>query len=285
MLLVLIRYLNLILFWNVTRLELTNDPLTRVGDYRFLGFSNYENAKKKFMKTIAFHMKDVSIATYFDSFHPAVFLINNKSGKKTFVNLGHMIVFPEKGFTALFFHPSEILETRRKETGRQAHYYGYSLFSEIYKKLAGNISGTEIGERVRKQGISFILKPVKDSNYLKIPYYLHFYLSLLIILILAAYYGRIFYISFFYFLELFLFFDFKKTLFTVPFSWLINLLDIDISETTTAIISAILVTIFVIGGFLGIFNIRKEESREYNLTAIGKGLIIFFLLLPFFLRF
>ena len=290
-LLLAIRFLNLILWWNVTRLELTHDhdPLAkaRVGDYRFQGLSGYEAARKKMMDAVALQrVREVTVISYFDFLHPAIFLIHSRSSNP-YVNLGRMSVYPDKGYTALYFHLSEILETRRKETGTHAAYFGRSLFPVLYETLAGTISGSRIGERTssKGQGISFILEPLEETAYLKIPYYLYFYLSLLAILILSAHYGSTFYISFFYYLGLFLLFDFKKALFTIPFQWLINLLGVNISQTLAAVISAGIVTLFVIGGFIGIFSSRQRDPVDYNLTVWGKGLIFFFLLLPLFLRF
>ena len=290
-LLLAIRFLNLILWWNVTRLELTHNTLTkaRVGDYSFMGLSGYEEARKKLKNSVTLQrVREVTVTSYFDLLHPAIFLIHSRSSK-TYVNLGRMSVYPDIGFTALFFHPGEILETRRKATGRHATYFGSSLFPVIYESLAGFISSGTIGEiaRGKERGISFIIKPIEETEYLKIPYYLYFYLSLLAILILISRYGNTFYISFFYYLGLFLLFDFKKALLIVPFQWLINLLGVNISQTWAVIISTGIVTIFVIGGFFGIYSSRKRSIDQlgYNLTVWGKGLIYFFLLLPLFLRF
>ncbi len=288
-----VRFLNLILWWNVTRLELTHDhdPLTkaRVGDYSFLGLSGNEAARKKLVNLVTLQrVREVTVTSYFDFLHPAVFLIHSRSNKP-YVNLGRMSVYPDKGFTALFFHPTEILETRRQKTGRYATYFGSSLFPALYEKLAGYISSNGMGEGAKDkgEGISFIVKPIEETEYLKIPYYFYFYLTLLAILILSAHYGSTFYISFFYYLGLFLLFDFKQVLFIVPFQWLINLLGNNISQTLAVIISASIVTLFVIGGFIGIFNSRKRNKDQvgYNLTVWGKGLIFFFLLLPLSLRF
>ncbi|MCP5104737.1 MAG: hypothetical protein GY950_15235 [bacterium] len=273
------RFINLTISWNMTRLELKSNPLTRTNSFHFLGLSGNDTAQKKLQNMLDLQIREVTVVSYFDLFHPAVFLMHSRS-KKPIVNVGIMSVYPEKGFTGVYFHPTEILETRRKETGSQAVYFGNSLFPALYKVLANRLSDNGGGG-----GIAFIMPPIEDANYLKIPYYAAFFLPLMAILILAAYYGRIFYISFFYYLGLFLLFDFKKALFTVPFSWLIDLLGLNISPAISAIISAALVSIFVLGGFIGIFHNRKQELGASPLTLWGKGLILFFLLLPIFLRF
>jgi hypothetical protein len=270
-------------------LELTHDPLTEAGksDYSFLGLSGSEAARKKLANLVTLHrVREITVISYFDFLHPAVFLIHSRSNKP-YVNLGRMSAYPYKGFTALFFHPTEILEIRRQKTSRYAVYFGSSLFPALYETLAGYISskGMEGGAEDKGLGISFILKSIEETRYLTIPYYIYFYLSLLAILILSSHYGSTFFISFFYYLGLFLLFDFKKVLFIVPFQWLLNLLGVNVSQTLALYISAGIVTIFVIVGFIGIFSSNRRDQADYNLTVWGKGLIIFFILLPLFLRF
>lgn len=280
-LLITLRFLNHMLYWNMAKLELKNSKTARIEDFSFLGFSSYKKAQKKLLDFSTIKINEKVIVSYYDLVHPAVFIINNR-GTKKFVNIGIMNVYPESGITTLFFHPTEIIESRRENAPAKASYYGTSLFPQLYKALAKQKSGAEKG-----RGISFILNPLEDAKYLKIPYMIYFYLPLLVILIMGANFRR-FLISFFYYLGMFLLFDFKKVFFTGPFSWLTNLIGINISHTVTAIISALILTIFLIIGFLGIFYNRKREAGEaagYYLTTWGKGLIVLFLLLPFVLRF
>jgi hypothetical protein len=202
-----------------------------------------------------------------------------------------MNVLPGKGFVDYFFHPTEILEVRSNETNRRAVYYGSSIFSPIYWKIASRLSSQGVGENAdtsAQQPISFIINRVEDADYLKIPYYVYFYFPLLLILILTAFYGKPFCITFFYYLGLFLLFDFRKVLFTIPFSWLINLLGLNISPTLAAVIAVGLAFLFILGGLSGVvyvINKRKEQMGNIQLTIWGKGLIVFFILLPLFLRF
>jgi len=160
-LLLAIRFLNLILWWNVTRLELTHDhdPLAkaRVGDYRFQGLSGYEAARKKMMDAVALQrVREVTVISYFDFLHPAIFLIHSRSSNP-YVNLGRMSVYPDKGYTALYFHLSEILGNPTK--GKPAHtplILGRSLFPVLYETLAGTISGSRIGERTSSKRAGYI---------------------------------------------------------------------------------------------------------------------------------
>lgn len=272
--------------WNISKLEISTNELTkeRLGYYTFLGLSNYETARTKLETAIGLQIKPFTVVSYFDLFHPAVFLIHSRSANAV-VFTGLMMTYPGKGFIDIYFHSAEIVETRKKDRGTQAFYYGNALFPNLYHKLAASLADSGIGEAPRRSGLSFILTQIEDSQYLKITYYAYFYLPLLIILILTAYYGKVFNMAFFYYAGLFLLFDFKRVLFTVPFSWLIDILHLELSSSTETIAAAVITSIFVIVAFTGMFSKKKKTGKEQALTVWGKGLIFFFILLPLGLRF
>ena len=93
-------------------------------------------------------------------------------------------------------------------------------------------------------------------------------------------YGAALLVSFFYYLGLILFFDYKRAFITVPFSWLLNWMKVDIPETLAPVISALLAALFVFAGTLGLFFLKQLKGR-----ATAKLWIVFFLLLPLCLRF
>lgn len=289
LMLVAARFINLTICWNAVKMELQGNQSIPLMNYRFLGLSAYETAQGKLTGLVNSQIREVTVVSYYDFFHPAVFLIHSRS-KTPLVNVGIMNVLPGKGFVDYFFHPTEILEVRSNEINRQAVYYGSAIFPAIYWNIARRLSGQGVGEKAgaSAQPISFIINRVEDADYLKIPYYVYFYFPLLLILILTAFYGKPFCISFFYYLGLFLLFDFRKVLFIVPFSWLINLLGLNISPTMAAVISVGWAVLFFLGGLSGVVYVitkRKENLGNIQLTIWGKGLIFFFLLLPLFLRF
>lgn len=276
-----VRFLNQMLWWNVTKWEIKSSQTGRIESFNFLGLANIEKAQKKLSYFSQTSIQEKTIVSYFDLVHPAVFIINNK-GAKSFVNIGMMNVYPEPGITTLSFYPSEIIETKRENSPAKALYFGHCLFPKLFETLAAHISGDGAGK-----GISFIFNPVEDSKYLKIPYMLYFFLPLLIIILLGAHYPK-FIISFFYYAGLFLLFDFKRVFFSVPFSWLTNLLGLEVSHLVSAIISALMLTVFIAAGFAGIFYKRRRDPMDYRgyyLTYWGRGLVIFFILLPLVLRF
>jgi hypothetical protein len=282
------RFINLTICWNAVKLELTGNQSITLANYRFLGLSDYETAQGRLTGLVNSQIREVTVVSYYDFFHSAVFLIHSRS-KNPLVNVGIMNVLPGKGFVDYFFHPTEIIEVRTDKVANRAVYYGSAVFPAIYWNIARRLSNEGVGEKAgaSAQPISFIVNRVEDADYLKIPYYVYFYFPLLLILILTSFYGKPFCISFFYYLGLFLLFDFRKALFTIPFSWLISLLGVNISPTVAAVISVGLAVLFFFGGLSGIIyviNKRKENLGNIQLTIWGKGLIVLFILLPLFLR-
>jgi hypothetical protein len=283
-LLMVVRLLNIVLLWNMTKLEIINNKMTRKADYRFFGLSNYDETKQKLANSPEVKFKDVMVYSYFDIFHPVVFLVHTK-GDKTFVNLGQMAIYPEPGITGVKLYLQEIIEVEDEKFGDRAIYYGQSLIPQIYEMLANTVYSKEVGEKQADQKISYVLKSVRDSKYLRIPYYIYFYAPLIFILFLGSYYGLVGYVSFFYYLEMFLLFNYKRVLFLIPFSWLINLFGLKISDGTAVFLSALITVIFVIIAFIGIFHKRQKGPNKPVLTIWCKAYCLFFLLLPLFLRF
>lgn len=278
-----VRFLNLVMWWNMTRLEVSSSSLTQVDNYQFIGYSDLKAAREKMDKFERLNPKAMTIVSYFDIWHPAVFLIRNNGGAG-FVHLGNMVFYPLPGFSALLIRPSEVIEMHRPKSPIQAVYFGESLFPGIYERYASTIAGG-VGESGKGAGMSFVVKPMKDSRYMKIPYYVYFYLPLLLILVLGNTYGNVFYISFFYYVELFLLYDFRRVLFTIPFSWLLNLMDLKPSQTVTTIIAIVIAFVFLVMSFIGLFSIRKKELHEKVINIWGKAFIFIFLMLPIVLRF
>ncbi|MCU0289149.1 MAG: hypothetical protein MUF15_22490 [Acidobacteria bacterium] len=291
------RLINQTVWWNMIKLEIKNNPATAVTNYSFLGLSGYNVARDRLTGMINQKIREVTIVSYFDFIHPAVFLVHSRS-RNALVNMGILNLLPGKGFIDCFFFPSEIIKVRATQddrTNTEVIYYGASLFPQLYWSLARRIekAATMADPVVQQtdsssQSTSFLLNPIEKATYLKIPYYFHFYFPLLLILILTAFYGKAFCIAFFYYLELFLLFDFRKVMFTVPFSWFIDLTGMNISPTAATVLAAALTFVFTICAFAGISHINKKRKEKFGfvqLTAWGKGLIFFFILLPWVIRF
>ena len=81
LLLVFVRFLNLTFVWNMTKLELKKSQLLSAENFSFLGLTGFKSAKNKFADDAYFKHKKIIIASYYDLFHPAVFLVYNKGGE------------------------------------------------------------------------------------------------------------------------------------------------------------------------------------------------------------
>ncbi len=273
-----------LLTWNTAKWEIQEDKYANKRNYMFLGFSNHPSALETMKNEMRLRPRALLTVSYYNLLHPNVFIINNNMERKdrAFVNLGTMSVHVAKGVLSHFFYNSQVLETRGKKGGT-AMFYGDALFPVIYRSAAAYISGGGSGNA--GGGISFIRKSPADSGTLRIPYYAYFYLALVLILWGVAYFGRVFFIACFYYLGVFLLFDFRTVLFTAPFHWLINLLGLEVTSGVAAIGAAVVTALFVLLGFTGIFSAHKDIPVEQAMTPWGKGFIWFFLLLPLVLRF
>ncbi|MCP4218697.1 MAG: hypothetical protein GY765_28955 [bacterium] len=286
LMLVAARFLNLGMHWQTSRMQVEQDPLTANTmssiDYHFEGLAGYNAVMKKYFdpkRTPS--KKPIIVASYFDPAHQEAFIINNK-GASIFVNLGKLTVYAKKGITSIHLYPTEIMEIWEPKQKAVVMYYGSTLFPAIYHKFA-EYTAERDGGKVGK--VSLIRNKVIETFYLQIPYYIYFYFPLISILVLISRYGGTFCIAFFYYLEIYLLFDYKMVIFSVPFSWLLKPLGLEISHQIIALIAILLVIIFVVLGFVGVFTRRKDQPVEMTFTVWAKGFLIFFLLLPFFLRF
>jgi hypothetical protein len=128
--------------------------------------------------------------------------------------------------------------------------------------------------------ISFIMKTMEKTGYLDIPYLIYFYLPLVLIFVFSSFYSRAVFTSFFFYTGLFLLFDFKTVLFRVPFSWLTQLFNIKDTTPVEGIGAVMVAVLFTLLGIYGLFNWknRRDIFKE-------KLIVLFFILLPIFLRF
>ncbi|NIM18454.1 MAG: hypothetical protein GTO45_41270 [Candidatus Aminicenantes bacterium] len=278
-LLVVFRFVNLTLWWFMGKLELKNlvyQPakmlmLTKNIHYTFLDFSNYKKAEKKCREFAQKRPGDntIHVAAYFNLLHPGIFLIQNNNGN-SFVDLGRIIVTTAPGFSTFTLYLSDFIEKRYNHKVARKHLGTSLLLSTLLPHKQ-----QDPGNR-----ITFILKPSEKLKYLDIPYLLYFYLPLVLILIFSHMYSRAVFLSFFYYSFLFLLFDFRAVLFTVPFNWVMESFDLvpsGLVETWGAIVVALLFTLL---GIIGIFSWKKQQNIFKE-----RLIVLFFLLLPLFLRF
>jgi len=192
------------------------------------------------------------------------------------VDLGKAVVSVSGGQSSYTVHLSDFI---RKEKGGKT-FWGHLGTSFLLNMFTGTSPEITVTTDKAPEGLSYYAKTVNNSTYLKIPYLIYFYLPLLLIMIMAFFNSPAILTSFFYYVGLFLLFDFRRDLFATPLSWLMDLLNLEIGGYTDLIGSLVVVTLFVLLGVLGLINWKKvREPFQERLT------IMFFLLLPLFLRF
>lgn len=269
LLLVVFRFINLTMWWFMTHLELTSKPPDKQVRYTSLHLSSHEKAKEKCLElSQRYPAVNVTVVSYFNLLHPGVFLVHNKA-KYAAVDLGRMVIPLGPGLFTFRMHLTDIIEKQWNQTVKQTRFTTSILLSLFIKE-----------DPAASKDISFILKPIEKAGYLDIPYLIYFYLPLVLILIFSSFYSRAVFTSFFYYSGLFLLFDFKTVLFRVPFSWLtqlFNIKDITPVEGVGAVVVAVLFTLL---GIYGLFNWKKRRDIFKE-----KLMVLFFILLPIFLRF
>lgn len=269
LLLVVFRFINLTMWWFMTHLELIDKRPDKQVKYTSLHLSGHERAKEKCLElSQSYPAASVAVVSYFNLLHPGVFLVHNKAKHST-VDLGRMVIPLGPGLFTFRMHLTDIIEKQRDKTVQRTRFASSILLSFFIKK-----------DPAAGKDISFILKSIEKTGYLDIPYLIYFYLPLVLILIFSSFYSRAVFTSFFYYPGLFLLFDFKAVLFSVPFSWLTRLFNIK-DITPVEGIGAVVVT--VLFTLLGIYGLLNWKNRRDILKE--KLMVFFFILLPLFLRF
>lgn len=269
LLLVVFRFINLTGWWLVTHMELNRKFTSRDVKYTALHFSNYNKAQEKNRElSQKYPAAAVTVVSYFNLLHPAVFVIQNKA-KFSAVDLGRITVTLGPGRFTFKIYLADVIEKQWNHNTQRTRF-GTSILPVFSAKKASQAG----------QDVAFILKPLKKSMYLDIPYLMYFYLPLALILFFSFFYTRAVFTSFFYYTGLFLLFDFKDLLFTVPFNWFTQLFNIKDTASFEGVAAGVLVLLFTILGFVGIF--KWKEMRD---IFKEKLIVLFFILLPIFLRF
>lgn len=276
-LLLVAHFLNLFLHWTVTRLELAQGPVFMSPEYTMLGFALFKRDEIDAVGYFRNSSQSTRVFGYFDFFHPLVFSVWNKNDQ-AFVDLGPVIVALPAGFSRITFFPAALffLEHEKRVALRS---FNASPGGALWRKML-NKTLVASGPAAESLPVSFVVKELEKTRFLKIPYLVYFYLPLLIIALSAFLYGWGQLTALFYFAGLFFLFDFRKVLVTVPFDWLFNLLRWEPGAGVIELIGAVIAVLFVLAAAFGLWHLKKEEQ-----TIRGKRVILFFVLLPLFLFF
>ena len=232
----------------------------------------------QFKKDVYFKHKKIVILSYYDILHPGIFLVYNR-GPSTFLDLGRLLIQVAPGQSVITLYPTDIYRIQ-SETGHTATYFGYSLLSPFFENVAKRSVTDPKQKKPSGTTASFILKDLAKSKYLKIPYLIYFFIPLFFIVVIAISYDFSFLVALYYYVGLFILFDFKQVFVKVPFFWLFNHLNIQVSEMMASVISVFLLVLFLVFGTMGFSLWRKKENFLWM-----KRYVFFFLFLPIFLRF
>lgn len=277
-LLIVFRFLNVFLLWQVTKMELNRQSEEVPHRYYHLGLSTHGQSKKNLGLYAALPGEQIVVVSYFNLMEPSIFLVSNPDGRR-FLDLGRLAVLVEPGISKITLTCEDMVETERKGEKKSA-YFGDSLFISLFRSTNRKQTADRPANAESPPPLSYVQNSMESSKFLKIPYLIYFYLPLLVIVLLSSVYGRGFYRAFLYYLGLFFLFDFSRVMVTIPFSWLFNLLEIELPHTVSLLMATALMLFFLVMAGIG-FRFRKEMIKG----LWPRFLMLFFILLPFFLRF
>lgn len=278
LILIVIRFLNFSFIWQMTKLELKSNPLVESKNYFFMGLSSYEQARQRLLKYSDTRARSLAVVSYYTFLNPTVFLISN-SGPNTFVELGRLAVLVESGLTWVKLLPQDMIKIQRGDT-LQVKFFGTALLSFLLDSSGTEHSLDSKVQVMSGKSISYVDNLLESTRFLKTPFMVYFYLPLFLILWLSILYGKGFYLGFLYYFGLFLFFDFKKTLFVIPFFWLFELLGIEISGWFSILMGIGITLIFLILTAVGVIHWKNFKKSFWS-----KLWLLVFIFLPVCLRF
>jgi hypothetical protein len=278
LILIVIRFLNFSFIWQMTKLEIQNNPMVDTKNYFFLGLSTQEKARQRLLKYSDTHAKSLAVVSYYTFFDPAVYLVSN-SGPGVFVELGRLAVLVEPGITSLRLLPQDVIEMKRGIVLRKT-FFGTALLSFLMDTSGSNHLMTSTARRKQTKPISYVYNELGLSRFLKIPYIVYFYLPVLLIIWISLILGKGFYLGFLYYFWIFLLFDIRSILVETPFFWLFDLLGIKISNGVSMMLGIGITMIFLTLAVLGLAHWRNVKKTFWSLTTI-----FVLILLPIFLRF
>jgi hypothetical protein len=273
-----LHFLNLFLQWTVIRQELAHGPVFMSPEYTFLGlslFSRKEIAAVGYFKNSS---QPTRVFGFFDLFHPAIFAVWNKNDL-AFIDFGPAVIAVPSGFSRIAFYPAAafLLEHENRATLK---YFGAAPGGSLWFGFLSKKLGASSPALQKTLPVSFVVKELEKSRYLKIPYLIYFYLPLLMIVLAAIRFGPAMLLAMAYYAELFFLFDYRTMFVAIPFDPLFKVLNWEIGEGQLELAAGLLTAIFLLCAAYGLWRWKKN-----NTSGLEKGIVLFFVLLPFFLFF
>jgi hypothetical protein len=273
--LLVIRILNLGLWWLTNRLEIQNNAVLSNTQYTFIGFSSEAGAKKELEKIRDFGKGDSVAVSYFDVFTPIGIMVHNRQQGTEMIDMGRLLLYtcPGSSSTKFFFHGAITQDCGGKVSEK---YYEPYLAQRPIRLAANKLRASSAGG----PALSFIQKPVAKSEYLRVPYLIYFYFPLVLIILLSLHFGGGMLTGFFYFVELFFLFDYRQVLAEVPFAWVKSITGGEFGMSAATIVAVVVAALALILFASGLY--RWKTLREHPAARLW---VLFFLLLPLVLRF
>lgn len=237
------------------------------------GLSTYASSKKMLMDLAKNRKEKIIIVSYFDFFHPLIYLIYNK-GKALEGNylFSTIVDHIENGFTELIAYKSEIVSMNSKK-GHESSIY-YSL-NDAFTRIEW-----QNNDRDNKNGPSLsIISGHGEMPYAKFVFFFYFYLPLIFLIYLAFKIDHSLFIASFYFFEMMILFPnefFVKANFFLYETFGLMFLK--------SALFYIILSLFILLFCYGMFKKIKNRKIKENLV-LKRVILAFFILLPFVLRF
>ncbi len=264
-------FLNVFMQWTVIRKELSQKPSFHSPEYSFLGFSLFNRDEIAAARRLPNAAPTGRIFAYFDLLHPAIFMVWNNGSAGDFFDLGPVLAALPAGASRVTFSPGSVFLLRHGEK-TVARNFGGSILGAFWSRSVNEKNGSP--GKGHLPG-SYVLKPVRESPSLRIPYLVHFFLPLALIVILIATSGTGMAAAFFYFAGMFFLFDFERLFVTVPLAWLFNAIGVELPDPWVKVLAVALALLFLAAAAYGLLRWKNKE-----MPPSGKWIVLFFVLLP-----
>lgn len=253
----------------------------------YIGFCFYQSASKKLFDLLKERKEKIIVVHYFDLFCPSRYLVYNR-GDKTSIStpwswsgfIDKKGIELDKGITEINIYKFDYVSIR-SEFGRKNFFL--PIVGSIYSYVLGNSNSREQDSETDINKINLNIETkyyhLDYSIILKQIYFYYFYFPLILMLVLLRKYNI--HLAFLYFIFMPILFVAKYFMLYAP--------SLGLSELLSKTSSLNIILPFVISLLFGILIIMNLEMgfkirKEMGLELKEKMIVLYFLLLPIFLR-
>ncbi len=250
-----------------------------------IGFSSYENAKKELLKKAEEEEDDrVIVLSYYDFICPTRYLIFNKD-KKRLVTFPWVSIEAEQGLTEINLYKFEYI---RIKTNNNAYGFFAPIVGTPYTMLYEKKMKIPDDEDDKSTNLGLTFNDphppsfyFENSLYIREVYFFYFFPPLLVILLLLRKYKI--HLAYLYFVFMPFLFNPKYFMLFAPSLGLAD--PIGGKPIIIQLILPLIITILFGVLFIKSIKLGIKSMREKTLKLEEKFITLYFLLLPFFLRF